>query len=37
MGKSSYAMGSHSKRTCAYDGGGGWSNFCHFGPYVLTE
>ena len=36
MGKSTYAMGDRSKRTCAYDGGGG-SIFCHFGTYVLIE
>ena len=28
--------GAHSMRMCAYDGGGG-SNFCHFGAYVLIE
>ena len=36
MGKSTYAMGGRSKRTCAYDGGG-WLNFCYFGAYVLIE
>ena len=33
---STYAMGGRGMRTCAYDGGGG-SNFCHFGAYVLIE
>ena len=34
---STYAMGGgRSMRTCAYEGGGG-SNFCHFGAYVLIE
>ena len=28
--------GDRSTRTCTYDGGGG-SNFCYFGAYVLTE
>ena len=28
--------GARSMCTCAYDGGGG-SNFCHFGAYVLIE
>ena len=28
--------GARSMRTCAYDGGGG-SNFCHSGAYVLLE
>ena len=32
MGKSTYAMGGHSKRACAFDGGG--SSFCYFGTYV---
>ena len=25
------------KRTCAYEGGGGGSNFSHFEAYVLIE
>ena len=36
MGKGKYAMGGRSKRTSACSGGGG-SNFCHFGAYVLIE
>jgi len=35
-GKSTYAIGGHSMRTCAYNGKEG-SYFCHFGAYVLTE
>ena len=34
MGKSTYTNGSCSKRTCAYDGGGVGSNFCHFSACV---
>ena len=38
MDKSTYAMeGGRSKRTPAYDGKMGGSNFCHFGAYVLPE
>ena len=34
---STYAMGvACSMHMCAYDGGGG-SNFCHFGAYILIE
>ena len=36
MGKSTDVRLGHSKRTCAYDRGGG-SNFCHFGAYALIE
>ena len=36
MGRSRYAMGGRSKRTCTYDGERG-SNSSHFGTYLLNE
>ena len=36
IGKGTYAMRGRKKRTRAFDGGR-WSNFCHFGAYLLIE